>query len=299
LEDFLDAFVGEKHRKMYIRACPDLAGAFLSFSHFDSMPLAEIANPYDVMAKAMYRGAACIPRKRFPAIDLLLPMVLRDGRLSFLAMQTKYGPSHTISPATIMDHRPQKAFDDTPLSAPYAFLYHNICLNTEDSSESNPTLDPARELNCKVFQSDGHLPCLAIIGNNIECLNPEERMELSYILQRLDNRESLYKLAHENERILDSMVDLDTEEFGDYDTVDDLLKEMLPKTRSTRRPKFTADNDRSKAVVAGKATPEPAKLPAGYAKGGAISGELVVSGLYGAKFVHRYRLKKSANPSSS
>jgi hypothetical protein len=321
LEDFLDAFVGKDSRKIYIDAHPALSGAFLSFNHLDNMPLASIKNPYDIMAKCMYRGAACIPpRGLFPTIDLLLPMVLGDGRLSFFVVQTKYGPGSQISPSTILEHCPQDAFG-VSLSVPYGFLCHQVCLSTEDP-ENNPDALPSltKELDCQVLRSEKHSPCLAIVGSNISCLSREERRELYFVLHHLDDG-SFYKNTPENKRILDYLtkdesldglrykkeMDLDSK-VDDESFRQDALENarILNSMVDTAEAEFDDHNSRDgslgatkKSILAHTEAHRPVKPEVLHEETSATQTGLRASELFGVRIVHKYRTQKSVDTSSS
>ena len=69
---------------------PKLIGSYVSFGYFEHFPKKNIRNPFDLMAKCLFRGSALSLNYNFPGIDLMIPLVLNDGRISFLGIQVKY-----------------------------------------------------------------------------------------------------------------------------------------------------------------------------------------------------------------
>ena len=49
-----------------------------------------IKNPFDLMARLLFRGSAATLNSHYPSIDLMIPLVLRDGRISFVGIQVKF-----------------------------------------------------------------------------------------------------------------------------------------------------------------------------------------------------------------
>ena len=83
---------------------PELVDSKISFSYFEHFPNNPIYNPYDLMARCLLKGSAVTLNSLFPGIDLMIPLILKDGRLSFLGIQVKFvkqdGVSTAISEAT-------------------------------------------------------------------------------------------------------------------------------------------------------------------------------------------------------
>ena len=46
--------------------------------------------PFDLMARCLYRGSAVTLNSLFVGIDLMIPLVLSDGKISFLGIQVKF-----------------------------------------------------------------------------------------------------------------------------------------------------------------------------------------------------------------
>ena len=67
-----------------------LDGSQVSFGYFEHFPKQSIDRPFDLMAKCLFRGSAITLNNSFPGIDLMIPLVLRDGDISFLGIKVKY-----------------------------------------------------------------------------------------------------------------------------------------------------------------------------------------------------------------
>ena len=77
IREFFVANIGLKNSKV----------SFGYFEHFMEYPL---KRPFDLMAKCLFRGSAVTLNKRYPGIDLMIPLVLGDSKMSFLGIQVKY-----------------------------------------------------------------------------------------------------------------------------------------------------------------------------------------------------------------
>jgi hypothetical protein len=66
---------------------PLLKNAKLSFGYFEHFPLTHIEKPFDLMARCLLKGSALSLNEFFPSLDLMIPLVLEDGRISFLGVQ--------------------------------------------------------------------------------------------------------------------------------------------------------------------------------------------------------------------
>jgi hypothetical protein len=146
-EDFLDAFCGAEVRKDYLKKSPKLLGSMVAFKYFYNMALDDIGDaPYDAMANALARGAGVVPKQGTPGCDCVIPLVLKDGRLSFVYIQTKIGSSYKSHPSAsevrscspeerftlekkVRDQstsQPKKKSKQEHPVTPYAFIYHHL-----------------------------------------------------------------------------------------------------------------------------------------------------------------------------
>ena len=67
-----------------------LKGSKISFGYFEHFPKYPINDPFDLMAKCIFRGSATTLNSLYPGIDLMIPLVLNDGKISFIAIQVKF-----------------------------------------------------------------------------------------------------------------------------------------------------------------------------------------------------------------
>jgi hypothetical protein len=83
---------------------PELVDSKISFSYFEHFPNKPIKNPYDLMARCVLKGSAVTLNNFFRGIDLMIPLILKDGMLSFLGIQVKFvkleGVKESIRKAT-------------------------------------------------------------------------------------------------------------------------------------------------------------------------------------------------------
>lgn len=97
VESFLSEYLGEEGSEDYLYAHPDLKGSFVSFTHFIRKTL--IVSP----------PAAIVPRKNSEGVDTMIPLVLRDGVISFLYIQVKSGSFYRrfATPNEVLAHTPE------------------------------------------------------------------------------------------------------------------------------------------------------------------------------------------------
>ena len=93
LKDFLLQLAGARYKSVvnkYFKINDLLKGSQISFGYFEHFPEKPIVNPFDLMARFLFRGSATTLNGYYPAIDLLIPLVLGDKGISFVAIQVKY-----------------------------------------------------------------------------------------------------------------------------------------------------------------------------------------------------------------
>jgi hypothetical protein len=64
-----------------------LINARLSFGYFQHFPNDSIENPFDLMARCLFRGSALTLNRSFSDLNLMIPLVLGDGRISFIGIK--------------------------------------------------------------------------------------------------------------------------------------------------------------------------------------------------------------------
>ena len=90
LTDFLTKLSGQKIDCSFLGSDPLLEHARLSFGYFEHFPINSIEKPFNLMARCLFKGSALTLHGSFPGIDLMIPLVLGNGQISFLGVQVKY-----------------------------------------------------------------------------------------------------------------------------------------------------------------------------------------------------------------
>ena len=93
LKDFLLHLAGAQYESVvneYFKINDLLEGSQISFGYFEHFPKKPIDNPFDLMARLLFRGSATALNSYYPGVDLLIPLVLGDKKISFVAIQVKY-----------------------------------------------------------------------------------------------------------------------------------------------------------------------------------------------------------------
>ena len=97
LKEFLEKLCGVAIDPNFLGSDHSLENARLSFGYFEHFPLNPIENPYNLMARCLFKGSAVTLNGRIPGIDLMIPIVLGDGRISFLGVQVKYVKEESVN----------------------------------------------------------------------------------------------------------------------------------------------------------------------------------------------------------
>ena len=90
LKDFLLQLAGAQYESIineYFKYNHLLEGSQISFGYFEHFPKSPIDNPFDLMARLLFRGSAATLSSNYPGVDLLIPLVLGDKKISFVAIQ--------------------------------------------------------------------------------------------------------------------------------------------------------------------------------------------------------------------
>ena len=93
LKDFLLHLAGAQYESFvnkYFKINDLLEGSQISFGYFEHFPKSPIDNPFDLMARLLFRGSAATLNSYYPGVDLLIPLVLGDKKISFVAIQVKF-----------------------------------------------------------------------------------------------------------------------------------------------------------------------------------------------------------------
>ena len=94
LKDFLRELAGVQYNSVvddyFEKFNPLLEGSQISFGYFENFPKRHIKNPFNLMARLLFSGSAATLNSYFPSIDLMIPLVLSDGRISFVGIQVKF-----------------------------------------------------------------------------------------------------------------------------------------------------------------------------------------------------------------
>ena len=69
---------------------PALRGSKVSFGYFEHFPEYPLKKPFDLMARYLFRGSAASLHHLYPGIDLMIPLILECGKISFLGIQVKF-----------------------------------------------------------------------------------------------------------------------------------------------------------------------------------------------------------------
>ena len=94
LENFLLSLCGEMYESSvndFFACNKSLIKSQISFGYFEHFPRKDVYLPFDLMARSLFKGSAVTLNNLFRGIDLMIPLVLDDGRISFLGIQVKFG----------------------------------------------------------------------------------------------------------------------------------------------------------------------------------------------------------------
>jgi hypothetical protein len=79
----------------YFELNPELVDSRVSFSYFEHFP-DSIFNPYNLMARCLLKASAATLNEYFRGIDLMIPLILKSGTLSFLGIQVKFVKQYLV-----------------------------------------------------------------------------------------------------------------------------------------------------------------------------------------------------------
>eukprot|EP00743_Colponemidia_sp_Colp-15_P003175 GILK01003430.1.p1 GENE.GILK01003430.1~~GILK01003430.1.p1 ORF type:complete len:1113 (+),score=138.28 GILK01003430.1:63-3401(+) len=122
LIDFLNSLFGTKEWDLPAA----LQGAAVCFTHFEFL---DFVPPKDLLREALYRCAALICKKNAPAIDLVIPLLLKSGTVSAIVVQVKNHQTQFDNKwpdSATVDMTLDAAATDFPSDTPYVSLYMQL-----------------------------------------------------------------------------------------------------------------------------------------------------------------------------
>ena len=90
LKDFLLELAGTQNKIIindFFKFNHLLDDSLVSFGYFEHFPERTIKKPYDLMARLLFRGSATTLNRFYSGIDLMIPLVLKDGGISFIGVK--------------------------------------------------------------------------------------------------------------------------------------------------------------------------------------------------------------------
>jgi hypothetical protein len=138
LKRFLEVLSKNKRKvDEYFINSPLLEGSILNFSYFQPLICSGSFNPYEAMLQCFINGSAAFLKYNFPGVDFLIPLILADGRMSFLGVQVKLdrnlGPSRNSFVSCYEKMRFSHIFGVHPSlqnDRPFALLIMSLCQST-------------------------------------------------------------------------------------------------------------------------------------------------------------------------
>jgi hypothetical protein len=95
-EDFLRKLGEGSIGGGFLGANPELKNARMSFGYFEHFPKNHIEKPFDLMARCLFRGSALTLNRSCSDLNLMIPLVLGDGRISFVGIKAIYEREYYI-----------------------------------------------------------------------------------------------------------------------------------------------------------------------------------------------------------
>jgi hypothetical protein len=90
LQDFLMKLGEGSIGIRLLRSNSFLFNARMSFGYFEHCSKNPLKKPFDLMARCLFRGSSLTLNQSFSALNLMFPLVLEDGRISFVGIKTIY-----------------------------------------------------------------------------------------------------------------------------------------------------------------------------------------------------------------
>ena len=199
--DFVESLAGRTVREKLEKARPDLDGALTCFNHFQASD--ELGSPVALAEAMLVRGSARLTPRGWHGADVLIPMVLRDGRRSMIIVQVKRKkkvpsfsdvfakaqPENVFATVSYEDDgsgrkRRKMVLDEQSIDDIRTLdsSYLIICLNVaEKASELSPSSLETERNSWEVYdpQIEGVLPGLKCAGLSFAMLEESERVALA------------------------------------------------------------------------------------------------------------------------
>ena len=96
--------------KEFFKLNPLLDDSLVSFGYFEHFSENPITNPFDLMARLLFRGSATTLNRFYPGIDLMIPLVLKDGGISFVGVKLIYARNEILIDEEVNNAREQMSF---------------------------------------------------------------------------------------------------------------------------------------------------------------------------------------------
>lgn len=179
ISEFLVSLTGESELvSKYLESNKKLKNALVSFSYFHKWQ-DNIRDLDALLGECIIRGCALQLNSNYDGIDLLIPIVLTDGRLSFIAVQVKMWKSglKDTNEARIELLHDRMSFDNIfckvplPAARPYGCILQNI---HSDLNVLDCTMRDGLEEDVEKLPS-----CILIFGSYSASMNNTYRVMLS------------------------------------------------------------------------------------------------------------------------
>ena len=129
LRDFLSELAGNENKVVideFFNLNFLLNGSSVSFGYFEYFPKNLIDKPFDLMARCLFKGSATALNHLYPGIDLMIPLVLNNGKISFLGIQVKFitkneNVNRVVNKA-LMQMNFKKMFTQRQIDRPFGLL---------------------------------------------------------------------------------------------------------------------------------------------------------------------------------
>lgn len=185
IEEFFTSLTGNAElTEKYLQANTKLRNSRLSFSYFHTWQ-DDVHDLDGLLGECIVRGCALQMKAHYEGIDLMIPLVLSDGRLSFIALQAKLWISHLTPKCTRKidllhsKMRFENIFQrvELPKPRPYGCILQNVYNSSKElSCEFREGWETVEELP----------PCIFICGAYSASMNDKCRVTLNdYCLSKI------------------------------------------------------------------------------------------------------------------
>ena len=134
LKDFLLKLADTQNKitvNEYFKFNPLLKDSLVSFGYFEHFPENLLKNPFDMMARLLFRGSAINLNRFYQGIDLMIPLVLKDGRISFVGIKLIFNRDEKLIDEEVNSACEQmsfpKMFSELQSDCPFGLIILVIC----------------------------------------------------------------------------------------------------------------------------------------------------------------------------